>query len=109
MDLRLVKRYKARNKIGSKVGFDLYFIAHTTCILQFGKYDWSTKYLEISHKYLKYVLLSSKIFWVQKLYKGEGKGNVKKKLKEGYKAENYKRDLREGVSHVLGQRILLYL
>ena len=34
-----------KNKRGRKVGFDFYFTAHNTCILQLDKHDWSTKYL----------------------------------------------------------------
>ena len=78
----------------AKLDFDLNFIAYTTCTLQPDKY--LTKYLiNISQNFpqnisSKYVLLGSKGFQVQKLYKRGRKRQRErgwKKWKEGKKAE----------------------
>jgi hypothetical protein len=68
---------------------------------------YPTKYLI---KYLKYVLLGSERFQVQKLYKRGRKGNVQDDgWKEEEKAEKLEKRLEREVSHVLGQMPLLYL
>jgi hypothetical protein len=69
-------------------------------------YKISHKYpIEISHKYLKYILLVSKIFQVHKLYKRGEEDNVKEMAemawKAGGKAEKSEMRPERGVSQVL--------